>query len=320
MVRIAFFGTPAFAVPSLERLVGAGEQVVTVITQPDRPRGRGHRVEPCPIKVAAQEHKIPVLQPERVREQEFVARLASSEAELGVVVAYGQLLPEEILQMPSEGLINVHASLLPRYRGAAPIQRAVMAGETETGITMIRLIREMDAGPMLARLTRPIGDDETSEELEHSLSTLGADLLLSTVRSISSGTAQEEPQDHSLATFAPRITRENGLINWSEPARTIYNLIRGVCPWPRAFTFLDGARLLIHRADVVTSSLFLPASMPGEVLEVGGDRLLVGCGEATVLAIRELQPEGRRVLPTRSFLAGRSIKPSARFFKSPNQA
>ena len=317
-MRIAFFGTPAFAVPSLERLVSAGEQVVTVITQPDRPRGRGHRIEPCPVKVAALAHKIPVLQPERVREQEFAARLASSDAELGVVVAYGQILPEEILQMPPEGLINVHASLLPRYRGAAPIQRAVIAGEPETGITMIRLIREMDAGPMLARLTRPIGDDETSEELERSLSTLGAGLLLSTVRAISSGKVQEEPQDHSLATFAPRITREDGLINWSDPARTIHNLIRGVCPWPRAFTFLDGTRLLILRADVETSSPLF--SVPGEVLEVGGDRLLAACGEATVLAIHELQPEGRRALPTRSFLAGRSIKPGARFFRSLNQA
>ena len=320
MVRIAFFGTPAFAVPSLERLVSAGEQIATVITQPDRPRGRGHRIEPCPVKVAALAHKIPVLQPERVREREFAAQLASFDAELGVVVAYGQILPEEILQMPREGLINVHASLLPRYRGAAPIQRAVMAGEPETGITMIRLIREMDAGPMLARLTRPIGDDETSEELERSLSTLGAGLLLSTVRAISSGKVQEEPQDHSLATFAPRITREDGLINWSDPARTIHNLIRGVCPWPRAFTFLDGTRLLILRGDVETSSPLLPASVPGEVLEVGNDRLLAACGEATVLAIRELQPEGRRALPTRSFLAGRSIEPGARFFRSPNQA
>jgi methionyl-tRNA formyltransferase len=319
VVRIAFFGTPAFAVPSLERLLAEGEEVVVVVTQPDRPRGRGHRVKPSPVKVTGSAHNIPILQPERARDPQFARELATYDVELGVVVAYGQILPDAILNTPAAGLINVHASLLPRYRGAAPIQRAVIAGEIETGITMIRLIREMDAGPILARLTRPIHNDETSEELESALAMLGAGLLQSTVQAVASGQLREEPQNHALATFAPRITKEDGLIDWSKPARSIHNLVRGICPWPRAFTFFEGNRLLIHRTSIETSAAAFSAGAPGELLEASDDRLLVTCGAATVLAIQEIQAEGGRVLPTRSFLAGRTIKPGECFQASPNQ-
>lgn len=319
MVRIAFFGTPAFAVPSLERLLAEGEEVVVVVTQPDRPRGRGHHVKPSPVKVTASARNIPILQPERARDPQFARELATYEVELGVVVAYGQILPDAILKTPAAGLINVHASLLPRYRGASPIQRAIIAGEHETGITMIRLIRKMDAGPVLARLTRPINNDETSEELENSLALLGANLLQTTVQAIASGRVQEEPQNDALATFAPRITKEEGRIDWNKPARIIHNLVRGTCPWPRAFTFLEGARLLIRRTSIETSAAALSTGEPGELLEVAGDRILVACGEATSLAIQELQPEGGRALPTRSFLAGRTIEPGARFQASPGR-
>ena len=319
MVKIAFFGTPAFAVPSLERLLAEGEEVVVVVTQPDRPRGRGHRVKPSPVKSTASVHNLPILQPEQARDPEFARKLASYHADLGVVVAYGQILPEVILSTPEMGLINVHASLLPQYRGAAPIQRAVMAGEPETGITMIRLIPEMDAGPMLGRLTRPINPDETSEALESSLALLGADILQSTVRAIASGQLQEEPQNDALATFAPRITKEDGRIDWNSPAGSIHNLVRGACPWPRAFTFFEGARLLIHRTNIDSSAPGSSTGAPGELLEAAGDRLVVACGQATTLAILELQSEGGRALPTRSFLAGRTIKPGAYFQISLNR-
>lgn len=317
MVRIAFFGTPAFAVPSLERLVATGHPVVAVITQPDRPRGRGHRLQPSPVKTTAVAHGIPVLQPERASEPAFATELASHDADLGVVVAYGQLLPETILHTPHGGIINVHASLLPRYRGAAPIQRAIIAGEHETGVTMIRLVRQMDAGPMLARATRPIEEHETSEVVERELARLGADLLLSTVHAIASGRARDEPQDHTLATFAPRLRREDGRIDWTRPARAIHNLVRGLYPWPHTFSFLGESRYVILRTEVQTPSTARRAGEPGEVIEASGDRLHVACGESTVLAIHELKPEDRRALATRAFLAGHPIAPHAVWRSTP---
>ena len=306
-MKIVFFGTPAFAVPSLERLVAAGEQVMTAITRPDRPRGRGHRVQPSPIKTSALAHGIPVLQPERVGDPAFAAALASCGADLGVVAAYGKILPDTILSTPRHGTINVHASLLPRYRGAAPVHRAIIAGERETGVTMIRLVREMDAGPILARAVRPIADDETSELVDRALAEIGASLLVSTVGDIAAGRATEQPQDHALATLAPRLTKEDGRLDWTRPARVIHNLVRGLHPWPHAFSFLDRTRYLILRTEVETSSGPDPAPAAGEIVEAGADRLRVACGEGTVLAIHELQPEGRRRLPTRAFLAGHPI-------------
>ena len=306
-MKIAFFGTPAFAVPSLEQLVAAGEQVVTAITQPDRPRGRGHRLQPSPLKTAALAHGIPVLQPERAGDPVFAAALASYDADLGVVAAYGKILPDTILHTPRDGTINVHASLLPRYRGAAPVHRAIIAGERETGVTMIRLVREMDAGPMLARAVRPIADDETSDVVERALAEIGAGLLISTVREIAAGRATPQPQDHTLATFAPRLAKEDGRIDWTRPARVIHNLARGLHPWPRAFSFLDRSRYLILRTGVGSPSASDPAHAPGEIVEARGDRFRVACGEGTVLAIHELQPEGRRRVPTRAFLAGHPV-------------
>ena len=306
-MTIAFFGTPAFAVPSLEQLIAAGEQVVAAITQPDRPRGRGHRLQPSPIKSAALAHGIPVLQPERAGDPVFAAALASYGADLGVVAAYGKILPDTVLHTPRHGTINVHASLLPRYRGAAPVHRAIIAGERETGVTMIQLVREMDAGPILARAVRPIADHETSEIVEHALAQIGASLLVSTVREIAAGGASQKPQDHTLATLAPRLTKEDGRIEWTRPAQAVHNLARGLHPWPHAFSFLDRSRYVILRTGVEIQSASAAAHAPGEIIEARGDRLHVACGESTVLAIHELQPEGRRRLPTRAFLAGHPI-------------
>lgn len=306
-MTIAFFGTPAFAVPSLDLLVAAGEQVVTVITQPDRPRGRGHRLQPSPIKTAALAHDIPVLQPGRADDPAFATALAACNADLGVVVAYGKILPDTILRTQRHGTINVHASLLPKYRGAAPVHRAIIAGERETGVTMIRLVREMDAGPMLARAVRPIADDETSDVVDRALAKIGADLLVSTVREIAAGRATEQQQDHAQATLAPRLIKEDGRIDWTQSAQTIHNLARGLHPWPHAFSFFNRSRHLILRTGVEAPSTVAATHTPGNVVEARGDRLHIACGERTVLAIHEIQPEGRRRLPTRAFLAGHPI-------------
>ena len=321
-MKIAFFGTPDFAVPSLDRLVAAGESVVIAVTRPDRPRGRGQRLRPSPVKASALDHGIPLLQPERAREPGFAAGLAASGADLGVVVAYGQILPDDVLATPRHGIINVHASLLPRYRGAAPIQRAVIAGERETGVTMIRLVREMDAGPMLASASRRIGDHETGADIERELAAMGADLLLDTVRAIAAGRARERPQDHALATYAPRLTREDGRIDWTRPARTVHDLVRGLHPWPPAFAFLDASRYLIRRTAPHAGPMpaRAPAPPPGTVVEARGDRLRVACGEGSVLSILEIQPEGRRALAARDFLAGRRVSPGAVFRPSPPPA
>ncbi len=321
-MKIAFFGTPDFAVPSLERLVAAGESVVLAVTRPDRPRGRGQRLRPSPVKASALDHGIPLLQPERAREPDFAAGLAASGADLGVVVAYGQILPDDVLATPRHGVINVHASLLPRYRGAAPIQRAVIAGERETGVTMIRLVREMDAGPMLASASRRIGNDETGADIERELAAMGAELLLDTVRAIAAGRARERPQDHALATYAPRLTREDGRIDWMRPARTVHDLVRGLHPWPPAFAFLDASRYLIRRTAPHAGPMpaRAPAPPPGTVVEARGDRLRVACGEGSVLSILEIQPEGRRALAARDFLAGRRVSPGAVFRPSPHPA
>ena len=269
------------------------------------------------MKVAAGNHGIPVAQPERARDPALATRVAVSDADLGVVVAYGQILPDPLLATPRHGVVNVHASLLPRYRGAAPVQRAVIAGERETGITMIRLVRELDAGPMLGSASRPIVGHETSAEIERDLAAIGAELLVDTVRAIAAGRAREQPQNHALATYAPRLTREEGRIDWTRPARTLHNLVRGLHPWPPAFTFLDGSRYLIRRTAPESAPLAGPAPHPGAIVEARGECLRVACGAGTVLSILEIQPEGRRAQSARDFLAGRRIAARAAFRPSP---
>ena len=315
-MKTVFFGTPAFAVPTLEGLLGSGHTVAAVVTQPDRPRGRGRHVSPSPVKQAAEGHAVPVLQPDRMSDPGFMATLDELASDIAVVAAYGKLLPERLLALPRLGMLNVHASLLPRYRGAAPIHRAVMAGDAETGITIIRLVLEMDAGPMLSWASLPIEADETSVSVEGRLAQLGAGLLLESVENIAAGHSTEYPQDHSLATFAPKITREDGLVDWTAPAAVIHNKVRGLYPWPHAFSFLDGRRFLLLRTEVVVDPT--RASLPsppvsGQVLVAENDRLLVATGDDGALAIHELQPEGGRPLATRAFLAGHRVTPGIGF-------
>lgn len=308
-LRVVFFGTPEFAVPSLRALLfSKRHQVVAVVTQPDKPRGRHHRIHNMPVKSQALAF-CPVLQPERLRAPEFLAELRALQPDLGVIAAYGKILPADVLEVPRLGMINVHASLLPKYRGAAPVHRAVMAGETETGVTIMRVIRELDAGPMFAKATRPIGPDETSDVVERGLAEIGARLLVTVVDQLADGAAREEPQDSAAATYAPRLTKEEGLIDWSLPASDIHNRVRGLYPWPHAFSYLGADRLIVRRTTVGRQV----SGTPGTVVEVTRDALHVAAGDGRAVIIHELQPEGRRPMSARDFLAGRPVSAGATF-------
>lgn len=309
-LRVVFFGTPQFAVPSLEHLIRSPHQVVGVVTQPDRPRGRGQKVTDAPVKATAVQHNLPVFQPARLRDPDVADTLTQWAPDLGVVAAYGKILPESVLNLPRLGMINVHGSLLPRYRGAAPVQRAVMDGVPQTGITIMRMVAALDAGGMFAKVTRPIGPDETSDVVERDLANLGAPLLIEVIEDLAAGRAIEEPQDEALSTYASKITKEEGLVDWTLPAVAIHNRVRGLYPWPHAFTYLDGERLILMRTHVVNETT---TAAPGTVADVAGGLLHVATGSSGRLAIDEIQPEGRRAMKTRDYLAGHPIQAGARF-------
>ena len=309
-LRIAYFGTPEFAVPTLRRLIESRHRVVAVVSQPDRPRGRGHQLAPTPTRTLALANGIEVLQPERIRDEQFLARLAALAPDLGVVAAYGKLLPEALLRIPRLGLINVHASLLPRWRGAAPVHRAIIAGDEITGVTIMRVVKELDAGAMFAARPRPIGPDETSPQVESALAVIGADLLAEVVELIASDRATETPQDETKVTLAPKITKGEGAIDWTRPARDLHNLIRGLQPWPLVSARLEGERILLHGSqptdDVVDGA-------PGTVTRAEGDVLAVAAGDRRALRLLSIQREGRRAVSAREFLAGRRIVPGMKF-------
>ena len=304
-LRIGFFGTPAFAVPTLQKLIDSRHDVVAVVSQPDRPKGRGQKEQPTPTKVTAEAAGIAVLQPVRIRDDEFLGAVRAMSLDLGVVAAYGKILPDDLLAIPKLGMINVHASLLPEYRGAAPVHRAVIDGRTETGVTIMRVVRELDAGPMFARVTRPIGRDDTSLEVEQALAAAGGDLLLEVVERLAANTATEEPQDHARASYAHKLTKAEGTIDWAIPAGRIHNLVRGLQPWPLASSHLGDRRFLLHRTGRTGDR---SDAVPGTIVEAAGDRLEVVAGDGEVLRILQLQPEGRRVMTAREFLAGRAVQ------------
>ena len=318
-MNIAFLGTPRFAVPTLERLLAGGHDLVGVVTQPDRRRGRGQQLSASPVKATATAHGVSVLQPDTLRDPAFFSAFEAWKADLAVVAAYGKLIPDDLLALPRYGMVNVHASLLPAYRGAAPIHRAVMAGEGRTGITIIKLVRAMDAGPMLSRAAVPIGPHDTSETVEQVLAELGADLLATAVKDIEHGSAVFDEQDHTRATFAPRITRADGLVDWRQSAESIHNQIRGLYPWPHAFTYVHGKRLLLRRSTVGTRPAESSAGhtvVEGEILVASRDELVVAAGQDTALVLDELQPEGKRPLTAREFLAGHTLAPGTVFTSS----
>jgi methionyl-tRNA formyltransferase len=285
--------------------------VCGVLTQPDRPRGRGQRVTPAPVKALAAARGVPLVQPERLRDPEVADTLARWSPDLGVVAAYGKLIPESLLAIPGLGMINVHASLLPRYRGAAPVHRAVIAGDSDTGVTIMRVVRELDAGAMLARAVRGIGPDETSEEVERDLARMGAALLAGVVDALARGPLKEAPQDGDAATYAPRLRKEEGLVDWELPATAIHNLVRGLQPWPHAYTYLHGRRLILLSSRVERQAAPSASGTAGTILAAEGGAFHVATGAQGRLAIERLQPEGGRPMGAREFLAGHAVAPGS---------
>ena len=301
-LRIAFFGTPEFAVPSLRTLLAGSDLVVGVVCQPDKPAGRGQRVTVPPVKQVALEAHVPVLQPEKLRPPQFLESLRQCAPDLIVVAAYGRILPKTVLDLPRLGCINVHGSLLPKYRGAAPIQWAILRGEVVTGITIMQMNEHMDAGDVLLQRETRIGEDETYGELQARLADLGARALMEAIAQIHAGTLRAQAQCEEEVTLAPMIAKENGRIDWTQPAVVVARMVRAFNPWPSAFTLLDGKLLKIHRAHVRGAS----AAAPGSVVQAQGD-LAVATG-AGMLILDELQLEGRKRLSAAEFGRGGAIK------------
>ncbi len=300
-------GTPQAAVPTLRQCLADGHEVVAVWTQPDRPSGRGHRVSYSPVKEFALSHGLEVHQPRRLKNEEALGLFASHDADVAVVVAYGRILPEQFLQTPRRGCINVHFSLLPLYRGAAPANWAIVKGETETGVTTMFIEPALDTGPILLQSKTPIGDTETAPDLMERLSVIGAELLGETLSRLDHLTPR--PQRDQDATFAPILTKEDGLIDWTRSAFEIERCVRGFQPWPNAYTSFNSRGLTILRAESVSS---VSDADPGEVIVAHKD-LIVNCGEQTALRLIEVQPEARKRMSIRDFLNGTNVKVGDRF-------
>jgi methionyl-tRNA formyltransferase len=295
-MKLVFMGTPAFAVPSLERMVEAGHQVVAVVTQPDRPKGRGQKDALSPVKEAALRLGLTVHQPARVRRPEVVAQLRAMAPDAMVVVGYGQIIPKAILEIPPLGIINVHASLLPKYRGAAPIQWAIARGETSTGVTTMRINEGLDTGDMLLKWETAIGPEENAVELGRRLAVAGAELLVRTLDRLPA--IKPEPQDESQATYAPILKKEDGKIDWTLSAREILNRIRGFEPWPGGYGFLRGQRFHIWSAAIGDQKL------PPGALRAVNRKLYAGCGSEESIELREVQLEGKKRMPAAAFMNG----------------
>ncbi len=309
--RIVFMGTPDFAAASLRRLLDAGYPVAAVVTQPDRPRGRGQEVAKPPVKELAEAHGIPVVQPEKIRTPEFEAWLRAQQARWAVVVAYGRILPANVLAVPPGGCINVHASLLPRWRGASPIQWAIVNGDRETGVTTMLMDEGLDTGPMLVRRALAIGPDEDAASLHDRLAALGGDVLLETLRGLADGSVRPEPQPAEGATYAPILKKEDGAIDWSAPAERIHDRVRGLTPWPGAFSHAGGQYVKILRTAVLSGT-----AAPGAVAAVQADGVDVGTGEG-LLRLIEVQPAGKRRMGAGEFARGLRLSPGAPLFTAP---
>lgn len=310
-MRILFWGTPSFAVPSLRALLGEGHDVVGVVTRPDRPTGRGRVLTPPPVKVVAEEEGIAVLQPERPRGEEFMRVARALDPELSVVVAYGQILKPEVLALPAHGSLNVHASLLPELRGAAPIQWSIIRGYAESGVTIMRMVEELDAGPILYQVREPIGPDETASELALRLSEIGAEALVEALALLEGEAIEETEQDHARATYAPRLTADDARIDWTQDASAIATRIRGLDEVPGAWTTLNGERVNLYRPTLAIGA----SGQPGEVRDVdpgpeGG--IFVACGTDAV-RIREVKPAGKRRMSAAEWVRGAGPKTGDRF-------
>jgi methionyl-tRNA formyltransferase len=303
-LKLVFCGTPEFAVQTLEAVIAAGHEVALVVTQPDRAAGRGMEMQAPPVKRVAQAHGIPVVQPDKIKNNlEFRALLEAAQPEAILVVAYGRIIPLWMLDLPRRGCINLHGSLLPKYRGAAPIQWAVANGETVTGVTTMHIDEGLDTGDMLLARAVPIEADETSVELFQSLAQVGAGLMVETLAGLAAGILVGQKQDDAQATLAPILKRENGAIDFSMSAKRIYDRWRGFQPWPGAFTTLRGKKLIVHRMKVQGGDEPEPS-----LLRVIGAQILVGCGDRTAIALGEVQMEGKRRMSAAEFLRGFQVR------------
>lgn len=306
-MALIFFGTPQFAVPSLKALIDEKEDIALVVTQPDRVKGRGHRVSPPPVKDLALSYGLKVLQPDKIRNEDFYNELRSIVPEFIIVVAYGKILPEEILNMPKFGCINVHASLLPKYRGAAPIQWALINGEKVTGVTTMLMDKGLDTGDILLRSELEIKADDNSETLFKKLSELGAKTLIDTIKGMREGKIKPVPQK-GQASYAPPLKKEDGKIDWNRSADELFNFVRGMYPWPSAFCYFNDERIKIIKARAQkTEDRKQKTGMPGRIFKASNGQLIVETGNG-LLSIEELQPEGKKVMSAKAFLAGRKLK------------
>ena len=304
-MKILFMGTPDFAVFTLKALVESGENVIGVVTQTDKPRGRGHEMQPTPVKVYAEEHGIPVYQPKTLRSEEFAAQLSEIDPELIIVVAYGKILPPNVLEYPKHGCINVHGSLLPAYRGAAPMQRAIMDGCSTTGITTMYMAEGLDTGDMLLKAELPILPEDNFENIHDNLGALGAQTMLDTLAALRAGTLTPQKQDDSLANYAEKIQKSDLLIDFSRDAVTVHNYIRGTSPIPLSFTHLPSGSLLKVYASRVYDADKVHTAAPGTVVGLDGD-ILVACGKGTI-ALTQVIPEGKKRMPAADYIRGRKI-------------
>lgn len=300
-MRVVFLGSGSFAIPSFEALLEAGHEISALVTQPDKQKGRGRALAPPPLKPVAEARGIQVLQPHRVREPEAQAALRALAPDIQVVVAYGQILPRDVIDIPRLGTLNVHASLLPRYRGAAPIQWAIVRGETETGVSIMRIDEGLDTGPLLLQRALAIGPAETAGELQPRLARLGAAALVEALRGLAAGSLPSQAQDHDRASLAPILRKEDGRLDWSRPAAALACQVRGLNPWPGAFALWNGTRLAVWRSEPRVSEA--PAD-PGHVLGRDADALIVACGERSALGLIEVQPEGRKRMSGAAFSLG----------------
>jgi methionyl-tRNA formyltransferase len=307
-MKLVFCGTPEFAVPTLELVIAVGHEVALVVTQPDRASGRGMEMHAPAVKQAALAHGIPVVQPEKIKTNEqFRAQLETIRPDAIIVVAYGRIIPKWMLDLPLLGNINLHGSLLPKYRGAAPVQWAIANGDPVTGVTTMRIDEGLDTGDMLLAHAVPIAANETAPDVFRSLSDAGAQLMVQTLGRLASGTIDPQPQDHSLATLAPILTREDGAIDFTQNAHQIYNRWRGFQPWPGAHTQLRGKKLIVHRMSLTSFGGIEPG-----MLHVLDDRLLVGCGDHTSVVFDEVQMEGKRRMSASEFLRGFQVRSGER--------
>jgi methionyl-tRNA formyltransferase len=320
-MRIIFMGTPEFAVPSLESLLNHGFDVVGVVTQPDRPKGRGQVVVASPIKQLAQTQGLPVLQPEKMKSPELLQSLAAWRPDMIAVTAFGRILPKSILDLPTGGCVNVHGSLLPRYRGAAPIQWSLINGDLETGITTMFMDEGMDTGAMLLQRTIPIEPDDTAAELGSRLAMVGGELLVETLQGLANKTVTPQEQDHDKVTYAPLLTKEAGMIDWTQSANGLANRIRGLSPWPGCFTFLRDQRLVICQAKAETEKISAAQSghRPGTIVDENKKEFWVLTGEGT-LRVTAVQPANKKRMTVEQFLQGRSIAIGQVFTSGPASA